>query len=85
MPWRIVAVTYELADDGREIPVVRHELYGDTRERAVEVLEAHCKSDRFLRACLPAIKRPGVTWSKFEGRVECRTTVRLERIWRIPR
>lgn len=77
MPWRVVAVTYETTPDGGEIPVVRHELYGPTRERALEVLEAHMRSDRFLRDC--------VLTRQFEGRVECRTALRVEWILRIPR
>jgi hypothetical protein len=77
MPWRVVAVTFELGDDGREIPVVRHELYGPTKERALEVLGAHIKSDRFLRDCTMR--------GQFEGRVRCRTSLRLEWIARIPR
>lgn len=50
--WRVVAMTWELAADGATwIPTVRHEMYGPTQERAIEVYQAHMQSDAFLRGC----------------------------------
>ena len=75
--WRVVAVTYEWDEDGSEwLPVVRHELYGPTRKRALEVYAAHLRSDAFLRACVKS--------DVFAGRVRCRTRVRVERMGRRP-
>jgi hypothetical protein len=40
-------------------------MYGDTQERALQVLAAHMKSDRFLREC--------TNTGQFEGRVTCKS------------
>lgn len=58
--WRIVALTYELAPGSAWVPVVRHEFYGPTPERALEVRAAHMRSDAFLRACETGRFGPGV-------------------------
>lgn len=68
--WRIVAMTYEW-DGAQWIPVVRHELYGPTYERAIEVYQAHMQSDRFLNACS--------TGGAF-GDVRCRTETHAEQL-----
>ena len=49
--YRIVALTYELSDAGVWVPVVRHEFYGNTPERALRVWGAHLETDSFLREC----------------------------------
>lgn len=71
--WRVVAVTYE-QDGARWIPVVKHEMYGPTQERAIEVYQAHMRSDGFLRACSLT---PG--GGAYQG-TPCRTEAHLERI-----
>lgn len=63
-------MTYEW-DGAQWIPVVRHELYGPTYERAVEVYQAHMRSDRFLSAC---------STSGHFGDVRCRTETHAEQI-----
>lgn len=61
-------MTYEL-DAGRWVPVVKHEFYGRTREEAIGVMQAHERTDSFLRACVGA---PPGTSSRFDG-ITCRT------------
>ena len=68
-PWRVAVDTYEW-DGAVWVLTVRHELYGGTRERALEVLAAHLRSDAFLRQCMHG--------GRFDG-VVCRTTVQIER------
>lgn len=71
-PWRLVAMTYERNDDGTgETLVVRHEFYGATEQRAVEIYHAHLQSDAFLRGC---------TYGGHYGPIVCRTETFLERL-----
>ncbi|MGH2997683.1 MAG: hypothetical protein ACRDNM_00125 [Gaiellaceae bacterium] len=62
-PWRVVGITYELADGGQWLPVIRHEFYGASPELAVHVRARHLETDNFLRACE----------SGAFGAVQCRT------------
>ena len=68
--WRVVAVSYEL-DGARWVPVVRHEMYGPTQERAIEVYQAHMESDAFLRGC--------TTSRRYDG-IQCTTETHLEQV-----
>jgi len=64
--FRVVAITYEKLPDGSSwVPVVRHEFYGPSPERAVGVYHAHLESDAFLRGCQTG---------HYQG-IECRTMV----------
>lgn len=49
--WRMVGLTYELDAAGQWVPVVRHEFYGATKERTLEVRARHLEADAFLRGC----------------------------------
>jgi hypothetical protein len=68
--FRVVALTSEW-DGYAWIPTVRHEMYGATRERALEVFAAHMQSDAFLRGC--------TTRQSYEG-TTCRTESIVEQI-----
>jgi hypothetical protein len=46
--WRIVQHIYEGEDTE---PVLTHVFYGETRERAEQVYQAHLGTDSFMRAC----------------------------------
>lgn len=62
--WCITVETYEESDPR---PVVTHKFWGDTKEEAEGVYQAHLKSDAFFRAC--ASPEGGT----FEGRFKCRS------------
>ncbi len=61
--WRLVGITYELDAGGQWLPVVRHEFYGPTAERTIEVRDRHLQADAFLRGCE----------SGSYGPIQCRT------------
>lgn len=42
----IVITTYEINDE--ENPVITHVAWGDTLEKAIQIMESHCISDFFL-------------------------------------
>ena len=46
--WRIVQHIFENVD--RE-PILTHVFYGETRERAGQVFDAHMQTDSFMRGC----------------------------------
>lgn len=46
--WRIVQNIYEGAETE---PTLTHVFYGESRERAEQVYNAHLKSDSFMLAC----------------------------------
>lgn len=69
-PWRLVASTFERTGPDAWILVVRHEFYGGTRERSIEVYEAHLRADAFLRGC---------TQDHSYGAIECRTEITIEK------
>lgn len=70
--WRVVAMTYETSDGGASwVPVVRHEMYGPTRARALEVFQAHLESDAFLRGCTMHQRYAGIV---------CRTETHVEQL-----
>lgn len=68
--FRVVALTSEWDGYGW-VPTVRHEMYGETHERALEVFAAHMESDAFLRGC---------TMRGSYERTTCRTESYVERI-----
>jgi hypothetical protein len=68
--FRVVALTSEW-DGYAWIPTVRHEMYGQTQERALEVFRAHMESDAFLRGCSSTGNYQGTT---------CRTETIVEQI-----
>lgn len=47
--WRIVQHIYEGNDTE---PTLTHVFYGETRERAEEVFQAHMTTDSFMRGCV---------------------------------
>lgn len=49
--WRLVGITYELDRDGDWRPVVRHEFYGSSPARTLEIRARHLEADAFLRGC----------------------------------
>ena len=51
--WRIVQHIYEGAD--RE-PVLTHVFYGETRQAAERIYQAHMVTDAFMRGCVSAGK-----------------------------
>lgn len=46
--WRIVQHIFEGEESA---PTLTHIFYGETRERALAVYNAHMKTDSFMRAC----------------------------------
>jgi hypothetical protein len=47
--WRIVQQIYE---QGEVEPTLTHVFYGETRERAQQVYDAHMGTDAFMRGCV---------------------------------
>lgn len=68
--YRVVALTSEWDGYGW-VPTVRHEMYGETADRALEVFRAHMETDAFLRGC--------TTTGNFRG-ITCKTESIVERI-----
>lgn len=56
---------------GTDYPVVEHRFFGSTQQQAIDVYNAHRRTDEFLRGCDDRRK-----W----GGIECVTTVHFERI-----
>jgi hypothetical protein len=73
--WRVVAMTYEADAAGNWIPVLRHEMYGPTQERAIEVYQAHMATDAFLHACSTSGR-----FQTSRGIITCRTETELQRV-----
>lgn len=63
-----VVVTITEGDDSR--PLVIHELYGDTPDEALSILQAHRKADKFLRQCMDS--------GCYDHAVDCRSEAYLE-------
>jgi hypothetical protein len=52
---------FEPAGAGADYPVVRHEFTGKTEREATGYLNAHLKTDSFLRACIARSDFRGLT------------------------
>lgn len=71
--YRVVALTYEVGAQGEEVLTLRHEMYGETSERAIAVYRAHLESDAFLREC-----SVNQVFETTRGAILCRTYTEVQ-------
>lgn len=65
----MIIVVINIYEGGDYVPILKHELYGETLEAALAVVDAHMVTDKFFEAAMLG--------QRFRG-IHLRTTVALE-------
>lgn len=59
----MIAIIVDIYEGPELTPVVRHELYGDTIERAMEIVDSHMTTDAFFDAAMRGENFEGIQLS----------------------